>query len=548
MEFRGLSKKALILALSNLFVMPVMASPFDGFNIEVLGGTAILQAKTHVQTETPAAQLTLPPPFPTFLTEIFNHRDTLSTDYGIGELRLGYGRVLCNSCFFIGGDIFGNYSQPEFDSHHSYTQLPLDVFPHRATIETARIKLNSFEYGIDLKPGYLLTSKTLLVGRIGAAFNKIKIHDSSEVLFPNDDFDVFNFANKEENKTGLLLGLGLEQYICHGFSLNLDYTYTDYGHVSVDQVSDITVIVRPAGFVDVPGGVIQHVDTRIHTNKIMLGLNYHFQPCITQSYDCCGNYCVPVFRGFYIGLSAGDLNTRANINGDTAFIIVTGGDADGFNHNADIGHDSFIGEVAVGYGLQFNRFYLGAQAFFNEADRHMTSNKDYTNGLVASPIDPNQPELLQFPTNYNNISAIHMSNGEYGADIMPGFLLTPCTLATLRVGAAINNVELRSFNHYDNVPDIGFFVENDLETIKSRHEKGLRLGLGLRQMICGGLSVTADYIYTDYGRIHTAAATDSFALGGAGIVTIPEGFTDDSRVHVTSQAVLLGLNYRFGGC
>lgn len=552
MEFK-LFSKVLTLALGNLFIAPAMASPFDGFNIELLGGESTLQAKTLAQAATPVAQLPLPPPLPTILTEIYNHHATLTTNNGIGELRFGYGRVLCNSCFFIGGELFGNYSHPEFSSHQVYAQTPLDIFPNRTTIERAKFKLNSFEYGADIKPGYLLSPTTLLVGRIGVAFNRLKIHDSSEVFFPNDDFDVINHLNKDDDKAGLLLGLGLEQYLCRGFSINVDYTYTTYNRSSFDNTSDVTIISRtPAAFFDVADGVAQHIDSRIHNNKFMLGINYHFQPPCSRAYIDNSDYCQAMFTGLYAGLSAGDLNMRARVKGDTSFGLVlspvTGVTSDTFLQNVTVASDAFIGELSFGYGKQFCRFYLGAQAFFNEADRNLTSDKNYVNGLIDRPADPNDPDALLFPAHYTTSSKVRLSNGEFGVDLMPGFLLTPKTLATLRVGAAFNNLELRNFNHYDNVPDIGFLVENDLEASKNKHETSLRLGFGLRQYICNGLSITADYIYTDYGHLHADAITESFALTGAGIITIPEGFTTHEKVHVSTQAILLGLNYRFGSC
>ncbi len=552
MDFKSFSTIS-ILALGNFLVTPAIASPFDGFNIELLGGEATLQAKTLVQAATPAAQLGLPPPFPTLLTEIFNHHATSTTTNGIAELRLGYGRVLCNSCFFIGGELFGNYSHPEFSSHQIYAQTPLDIFPNRSTIERAKFRLNSFEYGADIKPGYLLSPTTLLAARIGIAFNNLKIHDSSELFFPNDDFDAINHLNKNDDKAGLLLGIGLEQYLCRGFAISLDYSYTAYNRSAFDQVSDVTIISRtPAAFIEVPDGVVQHVDSRIHSNKIMLGVNYHFQPPCSQTYANNCDYDQAVFTGLYAGLSAGDLNMHARIKGDTSFGIVlspiTGVTSDAFLQNTTLASDAFIGELSLGYGKQFCRFYLGAQAFFNEADRNVTSDRSYANGVIDRPADPNNPDALLFPAHYITSSKVRLSNGEFGADLMPGFLLTPRTLVTLRVGAAFNNLELRNFNHYDNVPDIGFFVENDLEAVKNKHQTGLRLGFGLRQDICNGLSVTADYIYTDYGHLNANATTDSFALVGADIVAIPTGFTTQEKLHVSTQAILLGLNYRFGSC
>jgi hypothetical protein len=80
---------------------------------------------------------------------------------------------------------------------------------------------------VDLKPGILLTPRTLLAARVGAAFNEFKIRSLNH--YDNSDGFIFPVADLRTHNhkcvTGLRLGLGIDQNICQGLFVTADYIY-----------------------------------------------------------------------------------------------------------------------------------------------------------------------------------------------------------------------------------------------------------------------------------------------------------------------------------
>lgn len=100
---------------------------------------------------------------------------------------------------------------------------------------------------------------------------KVNLHSTNDFFAPRVRFADIKTAHAEKDVTGLLLGLGIEQCLCDGLSLNVDYSYIDYGHVSLNQVSDaLTADFFQTPLVPVvitPNGVTHHFDTKIHPKE-----------------------------------------------------------------------------------------------------------------------------------------------------------------------------------------------------------------------------------------------------------------------------------------
>lgn len=85
----------------------------------------------------------------------------------------------------------------------------------------------------------------------------------------------------------------------------------------------------------------------------MLGLTYHFQSCYTPTISCQGNYCNPKFTGWYFGVSAGDVITRAKIGNKVACAqgLVTPEilQVETLTPEVNASNNNIIGQVAFGY-------------------------------------------------------------------------------------------------------------------------------------------------------------------------------------------------------
>ncbi len=192
--------------------------------------------------------------------------------------RLGYGTNIYDSIAWLGLEIFGNLANREvendsFKIHPSLVEVMSDT----------QASLNNGEYGIDLKPGVLLGSSSLLYARIGAAFNILRVN--SEVFGDNNPYHYHTYLplnlNLQESKhvTGLRLGLGFEQKVSCQLSFALDYIYTTYGSISnsgsgynVYEEFNNNGRTSPHAYASLN---TSNEAENVKTNAVMLGVNYY---------------------------------------------------------------------------------------------------------------------------------------------------------------------------------------------------------------------------------------------------------------------------------
>jgi len=137
----------------------------------------------------------------------------------------------------------------------------------------------------------------------------------------------------------------------------------------------------------------------------------------------------------------------------------------------------------------------------------------------------------------NHTANVRMREIEWGADILPGFLITPQTLAHVTVGFAGNKATLYENTSYSTAAGIvaaTSAAQSVASTTKSLY--GLRLGLGIQQAITNKVRLTADYVYTDYGTVSVSTQANAVftpALNG--------GLSNTTSVKLHSQAIMFGL-------
>lgn len=214
---------------------PVEKGLLGGFYLGVQGGYDIY--RTNVATAA------------TVSTSSFSDEYKLSSPGWVGGGMLGYGMYIDQ--WYLGAEIFGNGSGAS-GSHH------LAAGTTRAEQEVEA----TANYGIDFLPGYKINNHTLVYGRLG--YNWARIKAEGELTAPTSDVNatIISYIDDEETKTvgGFHWGVGMESMVYENFSLRAEYTYTKFKHFDIHAEA----------------GRVGEVEVTPSDNQFMVGLLYHF--------------------------------------------------------------------------------------------------------------------------------------------------------------------------------------------------------------------------------------------------------------------------------
>jgi len=222
-------------------------------------------------------------------------------DTGVGALYVGYRQRMSGSNVFMGAEVFANTAKRSITlNNFAYHQEPNDDEDFESLTTTTQAKLDDDEFGVDLQPGYLFDSHTLLYGRVGAAFNKLALMSNNNFSFTSTNIAAGTYnsplsTSKTKDVTALRLGVGIEHAIGDNWSMTADYIYTDYGKVNRDGVADANGVqdsvilgsinsssilhqqLLPGGSpYTTAGGLVGHASAHLATQALMVGLKYTF--------------------------------------------------------------------------------------------------------------------------------------------------------------------------------------------------------------------------------------------------------------------------------
>jgi outer membrane immunogenic protein len=181
---------------------------------------------------------------------------------------------------------------------------------------------------------------------------------------------------------------------------------------------------------------------------------------------------IPALRDqFYVGLQGGydayGINVTDNIGGDTSKVTAN-----------PLG---WVGGIFAGYGKYFNRFYLGAEAFYND------SSADYKNTINDTD------DGIFSETTYK-------VDSNYGIAIIPGYKFTDATLCYARLAYNVSHIKVSSF--------LTGTAANDYNGNASKTLGGFMYGVGVETLIpqlSDHVSVRAEYTYTDFSSFSTSS-------------------------------------------
>ncbi|MBS0350974.1 MAG: hypothetical protein JSR33_07305 [Proteobacteria bacterium] len=228
------------------------------------------------------------------------NNDIGSSSYdGYAGLHGGIGKTY-NHRWYTGIDAFGEWGTQQDDENNSGTLNNLTVA--HSTINgnyssATSVKISN-TFGVDFKPGILISPTTLLYGKVGAVWADIKIHNSfsttasakidtpfrgKEVVNSNGNFS--GQSDNDDTKSALLLGVGCEQYIYKDWiTFDVEYNYEDYGHIStstdVEGGGSATISRHFYPPVTADNTLISAVNTQatahVKVSAIMAGFNFYF--------------------------------------------------------------------------------------------------------------------------------------------------------------------------------------------------------------------------------------------------------------------------------
>jgi opacity protein-like surface antigen len=400
-----------------------------------------------------------------------------------------------------------------------------------AILTDATARIQCCQGGLDLLPGWSPNPVTLIYGRIGVGVAKTSLKEDGAffgttfnpaVLLP---FNLPLRLSKDKTSATLRAGGGLECSITKRFSLRGDYIFTDYGKLSVQGASQNST----EGFIlttSISDGV------HLYDHALLLGLCYRFCDQNVTSLVPWRKTCH--YSGFYFGGSTGGGALEATQRGQAL------GSVPGFvdltviaEEPPQLTHQQFQGMLFLGYGLAWQRLYLGGELFAVSASH---TSMDCLGQVVY--ITP--PPVFSYSSSYK--TSIATSTRQYGFDLRPGVLLTPLTLLYGRIGVGSAHIKAHSnaaFQGIDPFADLAWFLPE--ETSARKRKTTFRLGIGLEHLLTSQLHLRADYIFTNYGII----SFNNTARGRSAVGDQPVVFNNTLTSHLKSNAVVVGLSYYF---
>lgn len=211
---------------------------------------------------------------------------------------------------------------------------------------------------------------------------------------------------------------------------------------------------------------------------------------------------------FYVGLGVGpesaNYRQKSSVIQATPFNAITNFDVIDKTHLAGKG---WFGSLFAGYAMQFSpcdtdceKLYLALEA-----------NADIRSVKFKSSND----EVLHL--NFNHTA--YKMGRNFGISLLPGYLLTDCTLFYVRVGYANGRFSLAT---------------TDISLVNMhKNLNGFRYGLGIRQEINECFAIRMDYSHINYKRVKM------FTFD-------PVGFTSKSTsIKPTTNRFELGVIYTF---
>jgi outer membrane immunogenic protein len=218
---------------------------------------------------------------------------------GYGGIQGGYGWTF-RHIWYLGVQGFGEWGSQSKTTDDLATVTLITPFltvaeiSNDGTVTTStQIKISN-DYGVAGKIGYVVAPKTLVYGKIGASWAKIKVDNTGTVegdqvtaingiQLATVDTTATGSTSAEKTKLGLLLGIGFEQFVYQDIvSVNVEYNYVNYGTVTTNSamLSQVITTAQPGLPVTVsnptPTPIFTQANGSATVNSLLGGINFYF--------------------------------------------------------------------------------------------------------------------------------------------------------------------------------------------------------------------------------------------------------------------------------
>jgi outer membrane immunogenic protein len=244
-----------------------------------------------------------------------------------GEVTAGYDHMLSDRVL-LGGFI---------DAHFGNIGPTIEASSGGVTVADIELT-NSYGFDAGARLGYVVAPSTLAYVLGGYGWQHFKLDGS----IPGGPAISFS-----EDRSGYILGVGMETAVSGNWTLKTEYRYSDYGN---DTIADL-------------GGTALKIQPSTHTFHV--GANYRFgaqngggASFAAPSYD---------WTGFYAGgaLGAGSVVHDLTINPGGGIIDANGIGGEGVFGEASVGYDHDFGTWVA--GIMFDARYSGISTDINAA-------------------------------------------------------------------------------------------------------------------------------------------------------------------------------------
>lgn len=217
----------------------------------------------------------------------------------------------------------------------------------------------------------------------------------------------------------------------------------------------------------------------ISTSSFALAANYKGEPQPCPALPSLND-------GFYVGLQGGYDSYRVKQT-----------DTDGVSTaSTSMNPTGWVGGLFAGYGMDFNQFYLGGEAFIN--DSSASSTNSFNNS--TSSVSGSQKLSVQ---------------QSYGLALIPGIKFTPTTLTYIRLGY--------NWAHLKASASVSGTGIDDYSASASHTSSGFNYGVGIETLVpqlSDHVSLRAEYSHTSYsnftpggGDLKFSPSDNQFMLG-----------------------------------
>ena len=289
---------------------------------------------------------------------------------------------------------------------------------------------------------------------------------------------VANAYNQTEEVSGLRLGLGVDIPAGNNFFIRLDYAYTDYESYDVPYLTT---------------GGTSNESFNNEENIARLGLGWQFGARKPEP----GAAPAEPISGFYAGAQVGPATLESRLDG----VHREGGSPSSFV--GDFADEGWSPGAFIGYGIDMNRWYLGAEIEANTSDAAWQHIRETSGG------------------GGRDFSVEKKS--DYGMSIRLGYSLRNATLLYARVGA----VRGRFNTAYEKGNNSAAYIDRT-DTVD-----GVRAGFGAELPISRSTFTRLDFTHTNY---------ESYSF----VTTHGGGTNADEMTFDNSENLFrLGLGFRF---